>query len=70
MFGGEKESGVTSNVKKKILANSHKRQAKSSTSRLAVAGEPTKKGGILKALHRSPLVGAKLNLDRCRDVDD
>jgi len=34
------------------------------TVRLAVAGEPPKKGGILKALRSSPLVGAELNLDR------
>jgi hypothetical protein len=30
----------------------------------AVAGEPPKKGGILAALRRSPLVGADLNLSR------
>jgi hypothetical protein len=27
-----------------------------------IAGEPPKKGGILAALHRSPLVGNNLNL--------
>ena len=32
--------------------------------RLTVSGEPPKKGGILKALRRSPLVGADLNLKR------
>ena len=30
----------------------------------AVSGEPPNKGGILGALHRSPLVGADLNLKR------
>jgi hypothetical protein len=29
-----------------------------------IAGEPPKKGGILAALRRSPLVGADLNLTR------
>jgi hypothetical protein len=29
-----------------------------------IAGEPPKKGGILAALRRSPLVGAELNLAR------
>lgn len=29
-----------------------------------IAGEPPKKGGILAALRRSPLVGANLNLAR------
>ena len=34
------------------------------TIRLTVAGEPAKKGGILNALRRSPLVGADLDLKR------
>lgn len=33
----------------------------------AVAGEPPKKGGILAALRRSPLVGADLDLSRQRE---
>jgi hypothetical protein len=32
--------------------------------RLAISGEPPKKGGILSALRRSPLVGADLDLNR------
>jgi hypothetical protein len=32
-----------------------------------IAGEPPKKGGILAALRRSPLVGADLNLSRLRE---
>jgi hypothetical protein len=34
------------------------------TVRRAISGEPPKKGGILDALRRSPLVGADLNLRR------
>jgi hypothetical protein len=34
------------------------------TVRLTIAGEQPKKGGILKALRRSPLVGAGLDLRR------
>ena len=34
------------------------------TVRRTVSGEPPKKGGILDALRRSPLVGADLNLKR------
>ena len=34
------------------------------TVRRTVSGEPPKKGGILSALRRSPLVGADLNLKR------
>jgi hypothetical protein len=32
-----------------------------------IAGEPPKRGGILAALRRSPLVGADLNLTRSRE---
>jgi hypothetical protein len=32
-----------------------------------VSGEPPKKGGILAALRRSPLVGEELKLERSRD---
>jgi hypothetical protein len=33
-----------------------------------IAGEPPKKGGILTALRRSPLVGADLDLARCHEI--
>lgn len=33
----------------------------------SIAGEPTKPGGILEALRRSPLVGAEVNLSRPRE---
>ena len=36
------------------------------TVRLCVSGEQPKKGGILEALRRSPLVGADLDLSRPR----
>ena len=32
-----------------------------------ISGEPAKKGGILAALRRSPLVGAELDLRRARE---
>ena len=34
------------------------------TVRLTISGDQSKKGGILKALRRSPLVGADLDLNR------
>lgn len=34
----------------------------------SVAGEPPKKGGVLTALRRSPLVGADLDLSRSREA--
>lgn len=42
---------------------SHLREALSQT----IGGEPPKKGGILAALRRSPLVGADLNIVRVRE---
>ena len=33
-----------------------------------IGGEPPKRGGILAALRRSPLVGADLNLTRSRET--
>jgi len=42
-------------------------QIRASVSR-TIAGEPPRKGGILAALRRSPLVGADLNLARPREV--
>jgi hypothetical protein len=38
-----------------------------STIQRAIAGEPPRKGGILQALRRSPLVGADLDLVRPRE---
>jgi hypothetical protein len=35
----------------------------------SVSGEPPKRGGILNALRRSPLVGAELNLARPATAD-
>lgn len=37
--------------------------------RPSIADEPPRKGGILEALRRSPLVGADLDLARSRETD-
>ncbi|HKS63675.1 MAG TPA: hypothetical protein VJT13_18385 [Xanthobacteraceae bacterium] len=34
----------------------------------SIAGEPPRKGGILSALRRSPMVGADLDLTRAREA--
>jgi len=39
------------------------RQIRATMSR-TIAGEPPKKGGVLAALRRSPLVGAELDIER------
>ena len=55
-------------AKKRALRNHRRRQAKRGTAPSDATGEPPKKGGILAALRRSPLVGADLNLVRSRDT--
>jgi hypothetical protein len=49
----------------KRLADDKENAAKiRATVRRSIAGEPSRKGGVLRALRRSPLVGAELNLKR------
>jgi hypothetical protein len=55
-------------AQKRALRNRRSRQAQRGMARVEMAGEPPKKGGILAALRRSPLVGADLNLARSRDT--
>jgi len=47
--------------------DAHAARLRATVSR-SMAGEPPKKGGILDALRRSPLVGADLDLARPRDA--
>jgi hypothetical protein len=60
------------NTTKRALRNSRAKLVKRDAARIRaalsrmLAGEPPKKGGILAALRRSPLVGADLNLARSR----
>jgi hypothetical protein len=61
------------NAQKRALRNSRAKLVKQDAARIrtavsrATAGEPSKRGGILAALRRSPLVGADLNLARSRE---
>jgi hypothetical protein len=50
------------------MGNTAQKRALRNVSR-TIPGEPPKKGGILAALRRSPLVGADLNLARSRETD-
>jgi hypothetical protein len=57
--------------KRRAISNGRKRPAKRSpdsarraTARRTMAGDQPEKGGILRALRRSPLVGANLDLSR------
>jgi hypothetical protein len=54
---------------KRAPRNYQRPLAKQRTARIEAASEPPKKGGILAALRRSPLVGVDLNLARPRTTD-
>ena len=55
-------------AQKRAPRNYRRRPAKRGTAQFDAANEPPKKGGILAALRRSPLVGADLNSIRSRDT--
>jgi hypothetical protein len=53
---------------KRTLRNYRRRLAKRGSARSDAASEPPRKGGILAALRRSPMVGADINLARSRET--
>jgi len=53
---------------RKLAEDGPAAQALRAAMQLAVSGETGRKGGILAALRRSPLVGANLDFKRARDV--
>lgn len=55
-------------AQKRALRNYQRRLAKRGTALFDAASEPPKKGGILAALRRSPLVRADLNLTRSHEA--
>jgi hypothetical protein len=52
---------------KRLAANDSEATRIRASIQRTVAGEPPQKGGILKALRNSPLVGAELDLERTRE---
>ena len=58
---------IRSLAKRLAEGDSNAAQIRASVSQ-TIAGEPPKKGGILAALRRSPLVGADLDLTRSHEA--
>jgi hypothetical protein len=58
---------IRSLARRLAAGNADSAQIRAALSR-TIAGEPQKKGGILAALRRSPLVGVDLNLERSRET--
>ena len=59
---------MSDTAKMRTLGNYRRRQAKRGTAPSDATSEPARKGGILAALRRSPLVGADLDLPRSREA--
>jgi hypothetical protein len=59
---------ISNTAQKKVRRNHGNRLAKRAVSP-TIADEPPRKGGILAALRRSPLIGADLDLTRSREIN-
>ena len=55
-------------AQKRAQRNYQKRRVKRRVAQFEAASGPSRKGGILAALRRSPLVGADFNLAQSRDT--
>jgi hypothetical protein len=63
----EDQFGMIGAAQKRAQRTRRGRLAKRATAQFDAVNEPQKKGGILAALRRSPLVGTDLNLTRSRE---
>lgn len=59
---------MSDTAKKRTQRNHRSQQTSRGAASSDATGEPPKKGGILAALRRSPLVGADLDLTRSREA--
>src|SRR5260370_20522899 len=64
VLGLNSDRDLIRSLAKRLAENDPEAARIRSTISHAVSEEPSRKGGILKALRRSPLVGADLNLSR------
>ena len=64
VLGLDRDRELIRTLARRLAEDSPDAAAVRETISRTIAGEPPKKGGILKALRRSPLVGANLHLAR------
>lgn len=69
VLGLDADRALIRSVARRLAADSPDSARIRAAIRRTVSGEPPKKGGILSALRRSPLVGADLDLHRPRIPD-
>ncbi|HUD97978.1 MAG TPA: hypothetical protein VMR62_00280 [Bryobacteraceae bacterium] len=64
VLGLDADRELIRSLARRLAANGPDSSRIRASVRLTISGEQPKKGGILNALRRSPLVGADLDLDR------
>jgi hypothetical protein len=64
VLGRDADRDLIRSFARRLAENTPEASELRATVSKSVVGEPTKPGGILAALRRSPLVGADLNLSR------
>ena len=67
VLGREADRDLIRSLARRLAEDSPEASLLRATVSQTIAGEPPKKGGILAALRRSPLVGADLDLTRAPD---
>jgi hypothetical protein len=68
VFGRDSDRDLIRSVARRLAEDGPEASKLRAIIQRSVAGKPTKKGGILAALRRSPLVGADLDLARPGDA--
>jgi len=67
VVGLDEDRALIRSLARRLAENGSRAAEIRATLRRSIAGEPPRKGGILAALRRSPLVGADLDLSRPHD---
>lgn len=68
MLGRDADRDLIRSIARRLAEDSPEASRLRAVVKQSVAGEPPRKGGILAALRRSPLVGADLDLSRSREA--
>ncbi|WP_428675525.1 hypothetical protein [Reyranella sp.] len=67
VLGREADRELIRSVARKLAEDTPEAASLRATVSRSVSGDPPRKGGIVAALRRSPLVGAELDLTRSRE---
>ncbi len=67
MLGRDVDRDLIRSIARRLAEDTPEASELRATINKAISGDPPRKGGILAALRRSPLVGANLDLTRPRE---